>query len=151
MRLLHYAHQHVAWIEDRRQKSEPYFKPSGFWVSVEGENDWASWCAGDGWDIGEKIHEVTLRDGARILFIRDAAGIDGLTDSFGVTCRYSHTVREIDWRAIARKWQGIIIAPYIWERRLHDRVSWYYTWDCASGCIWDANAVKSIKLLETTS
>jgi hypothetical protein len=54
---------------------------------------------------------------------------------------------KVSWIAVAEQWQGIIIAPYLWERRLGDP-SWYYTWDCASGCIWDATAIASVSLTE---
>jgi hypothetical protein len=53
----------------------------------------------------------------------------------------------IDWLRVAQKSAGIIIAPYIWERRLH--LPWYYGWDCASGCVWDAAAVLSVKRLKS--
>jgi hypothetical protein len=51
---------------------------------------------------------------------------------------------EIEWRKVAERFDGIIIAPYIWQRRLDLESSWYYSWDCASGCIWNASAVREI-------
>jgi hypothetical protein len=45
----------------------------------------------------------------------------------------------------AEGWDGLEIAPYLHRMRLSS-FSWYYTWDCASGCIWNASRV-SIKLL----
>ena len=32
-------------------------------------------------------------------------------------------------------------------RRLDMETRWYYGWDCASGCVWDASAVQSVEPL----
>ena len=53
----------------------------------------------------------------------------------------------IDWRLVAEEWQGIVIAPYLWERRFDSDARWYYSWDCASGCIWDHRAIAAIELI----
>jgi hypothetical protein len=42
---------------------------------------------------------------------------------------------DIDWERLAKEYDGVEIAPYQWQRRLSDQ-RWYYSWDCASGCIW---------------
>lgn len=39
-------------------------------------------------------------------------------------------------------------APYQWRRRNERGFSWYYGWDCASGCIWRASAIREIRLIE---
>lgn len=148
MRLLHYSNAQLSEIRSVKQADNWLFKPRGLWVSVEGKDDWASWCRAEDFRLGSIAHEVELSPSANILRITDADGIDNLTDEFEPSGSLSSW--WLDWQAIAARWQGIIIAPYIWERRLHDRASWYYPWDCASGCIWDASAVKSIKLLEAT-
>lgn len=43
---------------------------------------------------------------------------------------------DIDWPRLATEYDGIEIAPYLWERRLSEECRWYYSWDCASGCLW---------------
>ena len=55
--------------------------------------------------------------------------------------------RCIAWEKVAAKYDGLIITPYIWQRRME--LNWYYTWDCASGCIWNVRAIKDIRLIET--
>lgn len=63
-----------------------------------------------------------------------------LTSSDGLI--NSHT---IDWGRVAEKYGGIEIAPGLpW--RFRTRSKWYYTWDCASGVIWDVNAITGIEL-----
>jgi hypothetical protein len=51
---------------------------------------------------------------------------------------------EIDWYRVAEQYDGIIITPYIYERRLTEYTTWYYSWDCASGCIWNGKAIANI-------
>jgi hypothetical protein len=62
-----------------------------------------------------------------------------------------HIDRSINWAGVAKDYQGVIIAPFVWDRRLHDAYSWYYTWDCASGCIWDAAAIERVEPLFTAA
>ena len=60
----------------------------------------------------------------------------------------SYPREDIDWAAVARCYQGIIIPTYHFEFRFDTHVSdWYYGWDCASGCIWDAGAIASVSLV----
>ena len=54
----------------------------------------------------------------------------------------------IDWTAVGKNHDAIVIAPYIWERRL-DGPMWYYGWDCASGCVWNATAVAELRPINT--
>jgi hypothetical protein len=56
--------------------------------------------------------------------------------------RSAHAGIPIDWQRVAEQHQGIIITPYQWECRYS--IDWYYIWDCASGCIWDPDAIESI-------
>lgn len=35
-------------------------------------------------------------------------------------------------------------APYQWECRLDRDTFWYYSWDCASACIWNLQAVRPL-------
>lgn len=53
-------------------------------------------------------------------------------------------ISAIMWPKVAKEYQGIIISPYQWERRDFFGTFWYSGWDCASGCIWDKEAIKSI-------
>lgn len=139
IRLLHYTRDPLARVRSVEQP-EPdtfsaYGKPRGLWVSIEGEDDWKDWCENEHYQEGPfHTYEIVLREDARIL----------RTDPFAIP----HTFRSIynrvgvNWKAIADEYQGVVIAPYWWEARLE--VDWYYPWDCASGCIWDADAIAEI-------
>jgi len=57
---------------------------------------------------------------------------------------------RIDWEAVAKRYTGIEIEPYNWERRNSGpnnnysmSMLWYYGWDCASGCVWELDALVS--------
>jgi hypothetical protein len=52
---------------------------------------------------------------------------------------------HIDWNKVSQKFSGIEIVPYINETRFDEEIQWYYTWDVASGCIWDSSGIKSVK------
>lgn len=47
----------------------------------------------------------------------------------------------ISWKKVRKNYDGIIIAPYQWDCRNASETTWYYPWDCASGCIWNLEKV----------
>ena len=157
MKLMHYAAQEVWFDPDRRyEQREPHSfgKPEGFWVSVEGEDDWPSWCRGEECFIDSLAvaHQVTLVDRPNLLIVSTPVGIDSLTATYAVQTewerRFSWKVNNrrkwpIDWREVSRDYDGVIIAPYQWSRRME--TEWYYGWDCASGCIWNLDAIASVE------
>lgn len=147
MRLFHYAAEpvyHVESVPTERRGARHGFtfdgavgdKPVGLWISDDDDEwSWPAWCLAENFNL-QKLrwrHAVTFASDARILYLCDADAIDKLTRDHGAGS-------WLDWRAICRDWQGIIITPYCWERRLADTL-WYYSWDCAGGCIWDAAAI----------
>jgi hypothetical protein len=140
MKLTHHAPKPFELDYSRSYVQRESHKPKGFWVSVDG--DWARWCETD-WErgLGAHEHRVTLGPQANILRLSSEADIHTFTRVYG---NLLDTYR-IDWPLVASRYQGIIIAPYIWECRLDRRCSWYYTWDCASGCIWGLSAIKALE------
>lgn len=155
--LIHYTDKPltaVHSIEQYDSVGKRFDKPRGLWISVKGDDDWAHWCASESFGIGSLAYRIILAKDAKILRLCGAEAIDSFTmhnrfnplgwpPSLGTESGWN-----INWANVARKYQGIIIAPYIWERRLTSGCSWYYGWDCASGCIWDAAAVASIRQLK---
>jgi hypothetical protein len=148
-------------------------KPAGFWLSDErGGFGWKQWCRSEDFRPRQLAYEyyVKLTGKERILYVRSVEQLDAFTkkyraDSdanrfsvkFDADYRAEHpetsmfrsgpTIYDIDWpRVKADGWQGIIITPYRWERRLTGHTMWYYGWDCASGCIWDPAAIGGFRL-----
>lgn len=150
MRLIHYSTVPLTKVRSTRHSDTRagVYKTPGLWVSVEGEHDWPSWCRGEQWGLDGFAHatEVVLSDTANVKHLSSADEIDEFTERFHVpSSPIWH--RGLDWHAIRAEWQGLIIAPYCWERRLADHTSWYYGWDCASGVIWNAKAVADLRSL----
>jgi hypothetical protein len=141
--LIHYSPVPITEIRSMPQRARPDMKPSGLWVSVQGPDDWKIWCVSEGFNTANLRHpyQIVLAENANIWRLSSAHQIDELTKKYVVPgFRGSY---HIDWSRIAQQYEGII-APYIWERRLFGGSEWYYTWDCASGCIWEATAIKEI-------
>jgi hypothetical protein len=146
-KLLHYSHENKIVPHDKEQIFErgAFFKPEGLWVSVviDGECDWRRWCESDwpSWMNGKKVFEVVLAPDANMLHISSTAQFDQFNREFRTGDEW---FGGIDWTTVASKYDGIIIAPYQWSRRLDSSSRWYYGWDAASGCIWNARAIASI-------
>ena len=150
MRLVHYTDHHVVSLHSVAQRDHPGFKPRGLWLSVQADDGcgWRDWCMSEGFGLGRltHIHDVMLAPGASMLRLASAEDIDAFTSAYLI--QPGNTGFWVDWMAVAREYQGIVIAPYIWERRLARHTFWYYTWDCASACVWDADAISTITLRE---
>jgi hypothetical protein len=126
-------------------------KPKGLWVSVKGEDDWPSWCKGEDWgDIGAKLcYRIELHENAKLLMITNGAELIDFHEKYSAQVHEKlDFFRVPDWARVGEKYQGIIIAPYIWSMRLHSTMTWYYGWDCASGAIWDATAIANFYEVE---
>ena len=129
-------------------------KPKGLWYGID--DSWWEWCALEGvhaWIKDKRICRLHI-DTSDILFLRSVEDIDRFTSEWGIRGHNYYDLNydlnyvwDIRWADLAIVYKGIEIAPYFWERRLHEITKWYYTWDCASGCIWDLSAVTSVEPL----
>lgn len=148
-RLIHYSPTPLTEVRTVAPFSNPLAnpKPCGLWVSAEGDDDWLQWC----WENEFRLHhlqnptEVVLRPDAEILRLStpdDMADFERKYLRPGCT-RFSYAINPVAWDMVASRYQGIIIAPYVGAWRHKDSM-WYYGWDCASGCIWDARAVDAL-------
>ena len=143
-RLIHYSHKPLGKLYSREhtERQGGYAKTPGLWVSVEGPDDWASWCESENFGIGPIATEIFLAPNCRLLRIFDEDGIDDFSRKYVAVGDYFAVP---DWLRVRAKYQGMIISPYIWERRLSDAM-WYYCWDCASGVIWDVSAIAETRV-----
>lgn len=148
--LLHFSRKPLTKVYAVAQEPDPEHKPNGLWVSWgDGEGSWPAWCENEGFGLKRlvAITEIELVPTANILRLSGADDIDAFDSQFSRLREYQKQPSWrwgpdcIGWNEVAAIYDGILIAPYIWERRLHDRARWYYTWDCASGCIWNPSAV----------
>jgi hypothetical protein len=150
--LSHYATKPVRKVRSVNQPRDvdADMKPRGLWFSVDNPNDdsptWASWCEAENYPIGKLHHIVTLASDARLRRISCVRDLDAFHEEFHAPIYPGGPHGYINWRRVADRYQGIIIAPYLWDRRFCRDARWYYSWDVASGCVWDAAAVASITL-----
>lgn len=158
-RRIHYTNRKLTKVRSMNPISERargIGKPDGLWYSVGTE--WRKWCR------SERPHWVTKRsyvldvDTSRLLMVSGSEQLEKLETEFGVVPkryqaaaadfaqRYPNTGRhflQIDWAKVGEKYAGVEISPYLWTERLTRM--WYYGWDVASGCIWDASAVRGFR------
>ena len=158
--LMHYASESFT-LDRTREYSQPeahtFGKPTGFWVSVAGDNDWPSWCRAEEFDVDRLAveHAVTLASDANVLRIESAHDLDAFYERYSVETDFERRYPDsrqswpIGWHVVAEHYDGIIIAPYQWSHRLH--MDWYYGWDCASGCIWNLDAIASVTVMSAVS
>jgi hypothetical protein len=148
MELRHYSHRRLETVTPSIQRvpSHAFEKPVGLWVSVLGEDDWPSFCRAEGFGLSSLRveHTIELADTAHILTLVGGSELDLFTHEYGIQVRGD---TAINWPEVAAQFQGIIIAPYAYSRRLNSLTNWYYGWDCASGCIWHPAAIASVSVI----
>ena len=128
-----------------------YSKPNGFWYEVDG--DWRRWCSSEqpNWLADHFLYKIIFGK-EKILKINSEADLELFNkeyqykDPSRLASLYSCNT-YIDWPRICQEYDGIEIAPYFWKFRLEQEYFWYYSWDCASGCIWRPRGAR-IELLE---
>jgi hypothetical protein len=161
MKLIHYSGEEIKDLELKDYSQETLrwqAKPNGLWVSVEGEAvgaNWKEWCEAEGYWIECLVnsYEIHLHENANILHLKTPEEMREFTkkypylreqwnDPVGRDICKSY---ELNWNEVKKNYQAIIISPYQWECRVCLKTSWYYGWDCSSGCIWDLECIKEFK------
>jgi hypothetical protein len=128
------------------EQSARNMKPRGLWLSVDGEHNWEQWCRSEEYGLGGLEHRtrVFFEPGSRILSLSTEADLLAFTVAYGG--KMTREFLWIDWPRVATEWDGMVISPYQWSLRYSGQVSWYYTWDCASACVWNLAAVNIMAL-----
>lgn len=141
-------------------------KPEGLWLSVDGDDDWKTWCENNEFGPATRLkfrQKVTLLSNSIISadearhshgyegFKGDVLHLDDEGDVRAWRGAYksklfdeSNRYEGINWAEMRRDYDGIIIAPYQYRLRMAEGFLWYYGWDCASGCIWNKRVIESI-------
>lgn len=135
-------------------------KPHGMWFTVgNGEDSWRAWCEAEDFHPTHLVHatEVIFKPTARVLKISTPNGLVSFTERYGFVppwmreptawSLFAHYGKgySINWGKVAKRYDAVVIAPYLWECRLSDKTFWYYGWDCASGCVWNIKAIDRLK------
>lgn len=126
------------------QQRRPTFKPEGLWLSVDGEHGWKEWCEGEQWGIDGLSYETPfqIREGANVLRLSTLDEIRALPKRFPL--KETYLDGWVDWKPVIEQYDGILVTPYVWEARYDIATSWYYPWDCASGCFWNLASVEPL-------
>jgi len=165
-KLIHYSGKPIEKLEPKiyDQNKLPYHaKPNGLWISVEGFEDpdeinWKEWCYGENFQTEnlKYSYEVILKKDENILYLKSSDEIFEFTKKFPLPLFSQRPVLDwncgdtyqLDWHKVKTLYQGIIIAPYQWYCRLSVDCSWYYGWDCSSGCIWDLDCIEEFRRID---
>lgn len=127
-----------------RHTKRQYIKPNGLWYDIDG--DWISWCLAESpnW-IRPYIYEVIL-DESKVLKINTIEEFEVFEDEYSIRDNtfsnfgIVNCIDYINWLRVREKYGAVEITPYFWDKRLESY--WYYSWDCASGCVWDSAIVQ---------
>lgn len=125
-----------------KERELVFGKPVGLWYDFEG--DWIKWCLSASWGgVSDYIYEVEI-DKSKILQISTTGEFEKFEEEYLYHPEHFQNFRlhygSVNWQAVKVKYSGIEIIPYLWDKRLDSM--WYYSWDCASGCVWDLEAFK---------
>lgn len=151
MILSHFSDENFRFNTRKKYPTPPKFehKPKGLWLSDETELGWSKWTSDQNFRTNTMAERTTFDcnlDNWAVL--NDREMIDIFTKRF--TARHEFGEMHLDfmnWAEIMDRFSGILITPYCWGSRT--KHSWYYGWDCASGCVWDLSTIKLIKTEKT--
>jgi hypothetical protein len=152
MEFSHYSHIPFEFDNtrtyDQLDERGGYGKPRGFWLSVDGPDDWKEWCEGNEWRLDGLAYRVafTVSPDADVRVITSVDELREFHDEFKVPPVHVALHPMIDWVKVAERYDGIIIAPYLWSIRLDLDLFFYYGWDCASGCFWNLKVIEPVKV-----
>lgn len=151
MKLAHYTKHIKLNVVSRDQTVQPHMKPYGLWVSDDNaELSWPKLQVYKNYQSKQPIYKHMLRLDPQhnVRIIRSIEELDAFSVAFDAGLPWNRTSTfGIRWRLVAERYQGIIITPYLHERRYSPLTNWYWSWDCASGCIWDINAIEYFQVL----
>lgn len=125
-------------------------KPDGFWYGCN--NDWYKWCKYEGMDefLLKYIHKINLNynikttlnkpNKEKLLIINNEKEFIKFDKLYGITYK---KYRYIKWNMVSRDFGGIEICPHFkkFVGNGNEKYLWYWTWDVASGCIWNIKSI----------
>lgn len=126
-----------------------YFdKPQGLWLSDESDYGWKSWCKENQFNLKNLKYQIEFDVSLEgILLLKTEKDMLSFTKEFSegnptLFALPNFKMQGIDWDKVKQKYHGIIITPY--QGNVHFTLSWYYGWDCASGCIWNLSNLTEV-------
>lgn len=150
MILAHYSRVALDFDPARTyEQLRPTFKPSGLWLTVDGEDGWKEWCESEQFGLDRLAHRTVflLRSEANVLRLTTPAEVAEFSTLYADPARRGW----VGWSPVVARYDGVLITPYLWASRMALESVWYSTWDCASGCFWNLDAVEPVASAPTAS
>ena len=127
-------------------------KPDGLWYGIG--TAWIDWMVREGYDQNPDWKDKHTFDieivSSKILILTTTKEFLDFEREFSTRDTILGSLYPmIDWQKVADRHSGIEIQKYFREFRHSHK--WYYIWDVASGCIWNADAVVSVKKISSAS
>jgi len=139
--LTHHSLNQLELDHDRVYVQQDDYKPRGLWLSDDSNYGWKEWCTDEHFHLDALKHasHFQFSDEARIKWISSVAEMVYFTSDYRRPIGSTNIMHFIDWPKVAEKYDGILITPYQWSQRMD--VMWYYSWDCASACVWNTDVL----------
>jgi len=148
-------------LEKKTYSQHIMHKPKGLWYAFSLGKEESSWL---NWLYAEMPHWLEKYDyfleidvsSANIIKISTEEELSDFDNKYQNTDRdtydndltYTYSRLSIDWRKVAQDYDGMELTNYeTLLRSLGGRHgSWIDIWDIDSGCIWNTNAIKVVKV-----
>jgi hypothetical protein len=137
------------------QSAIPSIKPNGLWMSEgykheEGSITWIDWNLGEMPDTidpmkCEAFYIIKIKDDKIINITNKDEFIAFENTYFETRQEKGRQYTGINWKKVADNYSGISISPYRNDMRNASKKDWYNGWDVSSQCIWNSDAIDSIK------
>lgn len=128
-------------IEHMDYKQET-FKPNGIWYQIDGS--WESWVSIEmpDWLVeNNNKYELDI-DMSNVLVLDTLDKMYSFNTKYKVLDGERLLFESIDWNRLSLDYDGIEIPFYMYSLRMNADFHWYYSWDVASGCIWNTSIIK---------
>jgi len=131
----------------KKELSDITFKPVGLWYAFGWE--WIEWCRDSDFAVDRIKHayRVTL-DKKRVLSLQSQDEILEFTTRYQCQGNPDFSDAAIDWSRLRNDYAGVENPSYFWDLRFSRKARWYYSWDVASGCVWDPSIILDLKKIE---
>ena len=130
-------------LDVNRKYYQDFFKPRGLWYEIDnGWKDWVHYESPD-WENEYQVgQEVVFKPGARVLVLDSVDVVRKFIETYS-TLHPKLRSDEIDWVKVTQEWDAVEIPDYgsLWDPFRYDS-SWFYAWDCSSGCVWNLDVVE---------
>ena len=121
-------------------------KPGGLWLSDETGLGWKQWCVAEHYSPCSYRHDFEV-DVTGVIHLKSFSEILAFTGTY-ILDRESRYLQRIDWSRVKNSACGLVITPFNYDAHWFEDASWYYGWDCASGCFWDLSVLTPVRTAE---